>query len=146
MRDSGILREGDAVSGYPHYFRIPGKPKGEPLPPPGKSGYAYIKSRVFGLLKRYAPPKAVGRTRYRIGLVMFALPIFFAWLAPYAKPMITGYEWNEIALAGAGDALFLASLFVLGGDFWEKLRALFVHSAKAVFPETPTAAAGARSA
>ncbi|NIP36967.1 MAG: hypothetical protein GWN18_18515, partial [Thermoplasmata archaeon] len=32
MRDSGILREGDAVSDYPHYFRIPGKPTGEPLP------------------------------------------------------------------------------------------------------------------
>ncbi len=32
MRDSGILRDGDAVSGYPHYFRISGKPTGESLP------------------------------------------------------------------------------------------------------------------
>jgi len=32
MRDSGILRQGDDRSGYPHYFRIPGKPTGEPLP------------------------------------------------------------------------------------------------------------------
>jgi hypothetical protein len=29
----------------------------------------------------------------------------------------------------------LISLFVLGGDFWDKLRALFVHGARAVFPE-----------
>jgi glycine cleavage system T protein len=32
MRDSGILREGDAVSDYPHYFKIPGEPTGESLP------------------------------------------------------------------------------------------------------------------
>jgi hypothetical protein len=30
--------------------------------------------------------------------------------------------------------VLLISLFVLGGDFWDKLRALFVHSARAVFP------------
>jgi hypothetical protein len=28
----------------------------------------------------------------------------------------------------------VASLFVLGGDFWDKLRALFVHEARVVFP------------
>jgi hypothetical protein len=30
----------------------------------------------------------------------------------------------------------LVSLFVLGGDFWDKLRALFIGEAKAVFPKT----------
>jgi hypothetical protein len=33
------------------------------------------------------------------------------------------------------DAMFLVSLFVLGGDFWDKLRAIFVREARAVFPE-----------
>ena len=33
-----------------------------------------------------------------------------------------------------GDVVFFSSLFVLGGDFWDKLRALFVHGARAVFP------------
>jgi len=27
--------------------------------------------------------------------------------------------------------MFVASLFVLGGDFWDKIRALFLHSARA---------------
>jgi len=31
--------------------------------------------------------------------------------------------------------MFLTSLFVLGGDFWDKLRALFVRRARAAFPE-----------
>ena len=32
------------------------------------------------------------------------------------------------------DLLLLASILVLGGDFWDKIRALFIHEAKAQFP------------
>jgi hypothetical protein len=102
----------------------------------GKSGYAYIKNRVFGFLKQCGPPVEVSRTRYAIGLVMFAVPIAFAWLAPYAAELFPGYQGNEFTYAIAGDLLLLLSLFVLGGDFWDKLRALFIHGAKAAFPKT----------
>ena len=101
----------------------------------GKSGYAYIKNRLFGFLKQHGPPAEVGRSRYIIGLVMFAVPIAFGWLAPYAADRIPGYLGNEFTYAIVGDLLLLASLFVLGGDFWDKLRALFIHAAKAVFPK-----------
>jgi len=101
----------------------------------GKSGYAYLKNRVFGFLKQYGPPAAVSRTRYTIGLVMFAVPIIFGWVTPYAADFIPGYSGNETAYAITGDLLLLASLFVLGGDFWDKLRALFIHAAKASFPK-----------
>jgi hypothetical protein len=37
----------------------------------------------------------------------------------------------------ASDVMFLASLFVPGGDFWDKLRALFIYKAKARFEEEP---------
>ena len=43
----------------------------------GKSGFNYIKERFFGFLKKYGPADKVSRTRYRIGLFMFLLPIFF---------------------------------------------------------------------
>ena len=102
----------------------------------GKSGYAYIKNRVFGFLKQYGPPAEVSRTRYTIGLVMFAVPIAFGWLSPYAPDRVPGYLGNEFTYAIVGDLLLLASLFVLGGDFWDKVRALFIHGAKAVFPKT----------
>lgn len=102
----------------------------------GKSGYAYIKNRVFGFLKQYGPPAAVSRTRYTIGLVMFAAPIIFGWITPYAADFIPRYSGNEIAYAIVGDLLLLASLFVLGGDFWDKLRALFIHAAKVNFPKS----------
>lgn len=102
----------------------------------GKSGYAYIKNRAFGFLKQYAPPKEVSRARYNIGLVVLAVPILFGWLAPYAGPLIPGYEGNEMTFAVVGDLLLLVSLFILGGDFWDKLRALFIHDAKAVLVAT----------
>jgi hypothetical protein len=33
--------------------------------------------------------------------------------------------------------MFVASLFVLGGDFWDEIRALFIHSAKARLNDKP---------
>ncbi len=100
----------------------------------GKSGYAYIKNRVFGFIKQYGPPAEVSRTRYTIGLGMFAVPLVFGWLAPYAADQVPGYAGNEFTYAIVGDLLLLVSLFVLGGDFWDKLRGLFIHGARATLP------------
>jgi hypothetical protein len=102
----------------------------------GKSGFAYIKNRIFGFLKQYGPPAEVGRTRYTIGLVMFTVPIAFGWLSPYLADRIPGYLGNEFTYAIVGDLLLLVSLFVLGGDFWDKVRALFIRGAKVAFPQT----------
>ena len=96
----------------------------------GKAGFKYLKSLVFGFLKKHATPDRVSRTRYRIGLVMFVSPILFAWLAPYAPHLIPGYEGHRMAVNLVGDLLLISSLFVLGGDFWDKVRALFVHDAR----------------
>ena len=101
----------------------------------GKPGYLYIKSRVFGLLRQYAPPKAVSRARYNTGLVMFGLPILFGWVTLYVSDLIPNLEENMLVYAVGGDMLLLASLFVLGGDFWDKVRSLFLHDAVAHFAE-----------
>ena len=103
----------------------------------GKEGFTYLKQRLFALLKRAAPLDTVDRTRYRIGLALFCLPLLMAWLAPYVSHWIPQFDEYRIALAIAGDVLLVLGLFVLGGDFWDKLRAVFIHDAKARFP-TPT--------
>jgi len=105
----------------------------------GKEGFSIIKKKVFGFLKPYGPPKRVSRTRYIIGLVMFALPLLLGWAWPYFGHLVPGLEAHPYALAIGGDVLLLISLFVLGGDFWDKLRSLFVHDAAAVFPKKPAA-------
>lgn len=96
----------------------------------GKPGYLYIKNRVFSFLKQYGPPKEVSQTRYNIGLVLFCVPILFGWLSPYFSDLIPGFMQNPLPYAVGGDLILLGSLFVLGGDFWDKIRALFVYSDK----------------
>jgi hypothetical protein len=94
----------------------------------GKPGYQLIKSKVSGFFRQYGPPQEVSRRRYNIGLVMFCIPVLFAFLSVYTHEYIPGYAANPLPYALAGDLLLLTSLFVLGGDFWDKLKGLFVYS------------------
>jgi hypothetical protein len=97
----------------------------------GKSGFDYMKERFFTLLKKHGPPERVGRTRYRIGLVMFCLPLLLGWPEPYFRH-ISGFEAHRLLVAVIGDLLLVSSLFVLGGEFWDKVRALFIRDARVV--------------
>ena len=100
----------------------------------GKAGFNLIKDRVFAFLKRHGSPDVVTRTRYRIGLVMFVVPILFGWFAPYGPAQIRGHEVQNFWVNIVTDLMFMSSFFVLGGEFWDKLRALFVHGARAQYP------------
>ena len=96
----------------------------------GKPGFAYLKRLVFGYLK---PAAEVGPARHRIGIVMFVAALLFSFLEPYVffRPSSAP---RDVRYALAIDLLLLASLFVLGGNFWDKIRALFVRDATVHFP------------
>ena len=97
----------------------------------GKDGFNYLKQLIFGFLgKHFAPPESVSLIRYRIGLMLFMIPLLFGWLVPYISGYLSFFEENRLLFAVIGDVLLLSSLFVLGGELWDKLRALFVHKAK----------------
>ena len=100
----------------------------------GKPGFNYIKGRFYGFFKKIAPPDTVSRIRYRIGLAIFVLPILFGWLGPYGAHLIPGYETHRFVVSLIGDVMFVASFFVLGGNFWDKVRALFIYEAKSHIP------------
>lgn len=93
----------------------------------GKPGFAYLKARIFGLVAPYAPPQEVNRTRYAVGLVMFSLPAVMGWALPYVEATIPALASRPQAWDWIADGLLLASFFVLGGDFWDKIRALFSY-------------------
>jgi len=109
----------------------------------GKSGFAYLKSVCFkyiaGALAPLAPARQVSKLRYRIGLVMFILPLLEAWLIPYLESAFPGWAANR-PIEWIWDVILIASFFVLGGDFWDKFRALFIHGATANFPNRESAA------
>ncbi len=96
----------------------------------GKPGYEYIKGKIGKYLKRYLPPDQVSRNRYYLGLVLFSIPLIFGILQPYLGHFITLFKelpfWSHTAL----DMMFITGIFVLGGDFWDKLSGLFQYKAK----------------
>jgi len=100
----------------------------------GKTGFNYVKHKFFGFFKKIMPRGTVSRPRYRVGLVMFSLPIISAWLIAYIPHHLPGYEAHRLILNIVGDLMLLSSLFVLGGDFWDKVRGLFVYAAKCHIP------------
>lgn len=95
----------------------------------GKPGFAYVKSIVFGYFK---PPAEVSPSRHRAGIVMFVAALLLSSLEPYASLVVPDAS-RSIRFSLGIDLLLLASLLVLGGDFWDKIRALFIRDAKVQF-------------
>ena len=98
----------------------------------GKQGYEFIKGKALKYLTRFAPSDEVSLTRYRIGLIMFALPIFFGILQPYLGHYLPNFNALPFFWNIASDIIFISSFFVLGGDFWDKLSGLFKHQVKVI--------------
>jgi len=98
----------------------------------GKAGFAFLKSKVGQFFKQYGPPDTVSKTRYTTGLILFIIPFIIGWLLPYFEHLISWYEDYHLWINIPGDILFILSLFVLGGDFWEKLRSLFIYNQKSI--------------
>ncbi len=98
----------------------------------GKQGFEFLKEKTFKYVKRFAPADEVSLTRYRIGLIMFSLPIIIGIMLPYATYFLPFSK--DIPLWGyiISDIVFVSSFFVLGGDFWDKLSGLFKYNVKVV--------------
>ena len=103
----------------------------------GKATFQYLLGRVKAWFGRDPAPAPVGKARYTVGLALLAGSTLYGLVLYYAPGLFPGLEAHRVAYGLSADGLFVASLFVLGGEFWNKLLALFVHDAKAVFPDRP---------
>jgi hypothetical protein len=101
----------------------------------GKASYLWIKYQMDHVYHRITKPHDVSRLRYNIGLVLFVLPFVPNYVVSYAPHLLPASMTIHYIIIITADVIFLGSLFVLGGDFWDKLRALFVYSAKVQFEE-----------
>jgi hypothetical protein len=93
----------------------------------GQDGFAYLKARFFRWLAPRYPIVPIGRTRHRVGVAMFVAPLLLGLLGPYFEGWAPILGSHRIQIAAGADAIFLASLFVLGEPFWEKLHRLFLQ-------------------
>jgi hypothetical protein len=97
----------------------------------GKSGYQYLKTNALKLLTIISPQK-VSRTRHLIGSLFFAIPLILGFLQPYLAYYFPVFEQIALGWIITMDLMLLLSLFILGGEFWEKLKSLFLYDVIAV--------------
>ncbi|MBX9772744.1 MAG: hypothetical protein K2X29_15300 [Candidatus Obscuribacterales bacterium] len=104
----------------------------------GKDAFDLITGKIRAALHRIKPSGPVSKRRYTIGLVLFLLPLIPTYVMAYTPHLLPDDSPERLYINIAADLLFIVSLFVLGGDFWDKLTALFVYDAKAQFPRNST--------
>jgi hypothetical protein len=107
----------------------------------GKAGFNHLKRLLFGLLRKVGPPQQVSYGRYRLGLILFMVPVLMTWAEPYATILGPGSVYGFLQDLPL-ELFLLMGLFLLGGEFWDKLSALFRHGAKIkIVADTSTAPA-----
>jgi hypothetical protein len=99
----------------------------------GKPGFNHLKRLLLGLFRKVGPPQEVSRERYRLGLLLFLVPVLMTWIAPYAAAIFGTTGIYGFLESRALEALLLVGLFLLGGNFWDKFAALFKHRATIEF-------------
>ena len=101
----------------------------------GKDGFQYLKSAIFSWFRKYGPPDTVNKPRYIVGLILFSLTILSGIVLPYIWEFVPFIKNNLLYTIVTGDIILLISLFILGGDFWDKLRSLFIYRSRAVLTD-----------
>ena len=97
----------------------------------GKEGYQFLRERVRNWVTKISPDR-ISIHRYRMGIVLFSIPLILGFLKPYLAYYIPLLDRVPLTATIGMDLMLLISLFVLGGEFWEKLKGLFKYNVIAV--------------
>ena len=108
----------------------------------GKENYERFKAVAFAFIGRVKPAGNIGALRHNIGLALFFVPVLPAYIMAYKPEWLPDSSPLRWQVKIAADVIFIAALFVLGGDFWDKLHALFDHKARAATPKTEATPSG----
>lgn len=98
----------------------------------GRQFIELLKSKLKSLFlrpKEVIPLKYVSKTRHYTGIILLLisfLPYFIAEICLFlGYPKTDAGHMNLFFVMLSGDAIFIISLFVLGGEFWDRLKNLF---------------------
>jgi hypothetical protein len=101
----------------------------------GKAGFQQLKARLHKHVKAFmAWPAEVSVARHRVGVVLFCIPVLAAFLDHQMDMFAPQLAPYKLQIRLVGDVMLIASVFMLGANFWEKLRALFIRDAKVATP------------
>jgi len=95
----------------------------------GKEAVEFIKKVIRKILKRESPIRKISNARYGIGLWMLFGSIAINWGLSYLflNIKLSPDSSVELLITAILDIITITSFFVLGGQFWEKLKRLFKY-------------------
>jgi hypothetical protein len=98
----------------------------------GKNAYHYYRNKFLKFFKRKKPikPHVISATRYYVGLSLFFGSLIPMYLNGYAPQIMPKNELGKYLFLVSADLVFVISFFVLGADFWEKYKSLFIWQTK----------------
>src|SRR4029077_6680749 len=85
----------------------------------GKETFLYFAHRAKTALRRAVIDQPASKARYYTGLVVILLSWLPAYIYAYA-PALTPQGDARIYLLAAMDLAFVVSVFLMGGEFWER--------------------------
>jgi len=106
----------------------------------GKEFVTALKKRINSWFKRTHVPKPISRGRHRFGITLliastlpyYAMLIYLLFFSHHESD-INFLAWTLVG----GEAAFMAGLFMLGGEFWERLKYLFQWPGEEMANATP---------
>jgi hypothetical protein len=96
----------------------------------GKDTLHYFIYRAKRLFWDVVLIKPVSRARYYLGLTIFFVRLVPFYLSGYFPEIMPSGQARIWILAGS-DLSFIFSVFLMGGEFWDKFRKLFVWEGQA---------------
>jgi hypothetical protein len=94
----------------------------------GKENLAAVKAKVFAWFKPLAPPEFVNKPRFYIGIILFSLCLLESIVHVHWDGIVKWYADFALAYMIFWNVVFLLSLYILGGDFFNRLIGLFIYS------------------
>lgn len=93
----------------------------------GKDNFDRIMAPFRRLMGRVRLSRGIGPVRHTIGVILFFTSALPAYVMGYLPSLLPDASSQRLWVNLLADATFLASLVMLGGDFWDRLRNLFRH-------------------
>ena len=95
----------------------------------GRETFQYFAHLAKRVLRRAFIDRPASRARYYIGLAIILLSWIPSYIYAYFPNAMPGGNARIYILAGM-DLAFVASVILMGGEFWEKVRRIFVYEGK----------------
>lgn len=95
----------------------------------GQDTFRYFVHKAKAAFRRAILDRPASKLRYYAGLTIILLSWLPAYIYAYFPAAMPGGNARIYVLAGI-DLAFVVSVFVMGGEFWEKVRRIFIYEGK----------------